>query len=459
MRISILLLLVTFSELGQCHTPACRFVFGKTEDASTVDASTEDASTVDANTVDANKNNGLNILETIKQTKVNHPHLKGLQQAVRGKKSSLNASFSPFLPSASVTASGIKVKDLSEIKSSFKLSASQNIIDLPSVALHTAAKNTHHLSELTRRLGQDNVRSEAEKTFLGAWLFSNKDKYIKSLASSAQSLFEQDKLKSELGLTKRSSFLKSTAVYADNIRTVQQYDNDLDNSFIALENATGLVFRSNSSNEKPSYSELQWNVHENVELPDLSKVMTQAIKNRKEFSIKDEEIDIAKENEKYYLNGYTPKIWAAGSYTDSKSGTAGESSVSTHDAGIYASWNCFDGLLNYHNSQAQLAEQVRLQEERAYWSLKIKSQVSTAYQTMEIEIRDLKEFDIELSEQQLLFDEITEQFKAGLITKTSFLAAEKTFEKSKFTWLEHRTNVSLAKYDLDSRCGFPESSL
>lgn len=384
-------------------------------------------------------------------------HLKSLDQAIEVKSKKIGVSFANFLPSASSSFSGAQAwgSDTTGHKKTLSFSGAQTIFDLVSAQDLRIAKGNHELAKINKSFGNDTVRADVENKFMAAWLMRNKDEDMKALRQSAAKLFEQEKLKARLGLISRTEMLNATATYANNIKTVQQYENDLDTAFVALEKATGLTLRS-TTEAIGKYPDLTWNLQAEIKCPSLDSCLLEAFIHRKELASNAQEANTAKHYEQYYARGYLPTVGLYGSYCNASDEItyANDDWHTSKEIGIKANWSFFDGLSNWYNAQAYKADTIRLQEDGCYLKQQIQAEVTTAHHDLAIALRDLNVAQATLLEQKQLYEQHVAEHTAGMLGEADFFMALTAWQDARYAWLTKRVAATIAERALSAKCGF-----
>ncbi|MFC1854856.1 TolC family protein [Candidatus Dependentiae bacterium] len=376
-----------------------------------------------------------------------HPYIKSLQYTKDEKKYSVDATLSTFFPLATISYKAAKINDYSKLKTVLGISATQKIIDLGAAQDLNVAKSQHTLAEYQKRLGNDYVRELVEEAFLAAWLQLQRKEVIASLKKSSQETFEQAKAKWSAGIISRNELLQAATTHTQNLQTIEQYENDLDNAFVDLEKATNLKLRNCRK-----YPNLHWNPTGKISVPTLDKALSKAKSNRKELLVNEQQTDAALQQELAYKKDYFPTLGLYGTWQRQQDSTA-DDPYNSHEAGVAVSWG-FDSGYSYHNANAYHAKKLKYQEDRLVTLQTIDSEVRTSHNDLLISLRDLQLKDIELSESKDTFERNKTKFKTGLITQTDFDEAIYNWNTAQINWLQQKITAETAKKTLEAKCGY-----
>ncbi|MCK4499733.1 TolC family protein [Candidatus Babeliales bacterium] len=379
-----------------------------------------------------------------------HPYLKSLEKTKEEKKATSNAYLSRFFPSTSASFTASKVNDYSKLQTVLGLSATQKIIDLGAAQDLTVAKSNYTLADYQKQLGHDYVQAKVEFTFLAAWLQTQRKDVIESLKKSSYSTFQRAQAQFNAGTTSRNDLMVAAAIHATNLKTIEQYENELDDAFVALEKATNLSFRKNKI-----YENLEWNPHKNIDIPNIKTALQQASVNRKELYVNSQEADSAKQQELAYKKDYLPTLGLYGTWQRRQDSTATDP-YNAHEAGLAASWNFFDGGNSYFNSQAYHARNLRLHEDRLATLQTIDSEVRSAHHSLLVNLRDLQLKDVQLSKEKDTFEQQKSRFESGLLVQSEYDAAIYTWNTAQINWLQQKINAETARKVLEAKCGYPK---
>jgi outer membrane protein TolC len=380
------------------------------------------------------------------------PSIQALRQAKEVSIISRRSTMSPYLPQ--VSATGIQYDSDYSIKRSAAIGITQLVYSFagPQDTYRIAQKNVNKAEHAIEQ-SKDDIRLAIEKEFLNAWLLQQKENAITKLYNSSKETFEKDKHKYELKMLNQNDWLKANATFAQNIATVQSYQDDISISEQTLEYLIGEKhIINNLADNKQEVTKLTWDENYMPTLKPVEFYYELALRNRKDLKIKDETIKQKSIESNYYLKKYLPSISLFGNFTRYEAA----SSYNSHNAGLKISWSIFDGLTNYFNKEAAKGNQIKTELEKQDLQQSIKVEIQTAYSNLMKYIKQLNSDLVSYKQSENEFNLKKQKLSLGQVSETDFKTAEYTWNNVQYKFSEEKVAAILKERTLIHACGYPE---
>ncbi len=281
-------------------------------------------------------------------------------------------------------------------------------------------------------------------------LIVDQKKSIVALGGSSQVEIDRSAHQQNIGLLNQQEWLESLEQYEQSVSDIKRYSDELNNARSTLQRAMGIEVGSSQDLCLPRSAEFML-----TSTPSLLPVQSyrdQALVNRKEIKIKDEEVL----REKYFkLNeqkAYAPRI---GFFTRiSRDAFLGASSINPWRTGMEVTWE-FDGFASAKRASStdyrikklkmlktDIVQQVKLEVDNAYYKLNSSlKDIPTEYAAY---FRSFDKFELNKLE-----------FKIGKLADTDFIQAQTDWEFAQFRLLKFKINIAISYRELLFVTGYP----
>jgi outer membrane protein TolC len=409
----------------------------------------------------------LTLNQAVEQALKRKPTVQAFEYNVQNYKHQRKTQLSEYLPNVSLSEAFYNVRNSSNLKNAFGISASQTILDLSTISNVKLYSSYISSAKHTTESHKDLVRISTETAFLNGYLLQEKLKPINLLYQAAKENFEKAKNRFNLNLINKSDFLAEKTTYAESLSVVNLYKDEVKEGEKNLEYYIGepikllpLIHEINHNEIKrkhAEHTELKWNPDVKIKLQPFSYFYKKALENRKDLKVKQDSIDSEHHTGQSHIKQYLPKVSISGTIT--KNVYRSGNSVLDKDVSLLISWNVFDGLSNYFNKSAADARKMKAILERNDLIVKIKREVQSAYTAAQKALYDLRAQKVSYSGSKSTFRLQKQQFKQGLISKVEFQSAEYSKEQSRFILLTRAANTVLRYSNLLYNCGYPQGQL
>ncbi len=392
--------------------------------------------------------------DLISKALLENPSIQATASSIDEKNSIVNFAKSKFVPNATLSLSTFckdpmhwHSKETKDNFSQAKLLITQKIFDPSSIVEHKLAKVQKEISCANKGLEELKIRQEIETLFPKVWLEQERKTLIDQLWQAAKLELKRDTKRAKLGLLSHVQVASSLAKFNESKKQVLKYPDNLEKAFCELQKAVGTQIYGPENYPKLLLAQ------EEITIKPVDFYLEKALENRQEIEVAKHQIDLEEKNSALALSGYLPTISGQTSvegqnhhYFDRKSHWNGQ-------IGLCASWNFFDGGGHKFQRDAALARKFRAEENLELLKIKIGAQTNNSFQAVQEKLKDLDCAEQKFNEQKAIFNKKKAEFRLGLISKHEMEQATLNWLKVKFDWLEVKTDLKIAKKQLDLGCG------
>lgn len=400
----------------------------------------------------------LSINKAVKQALKRKPSVHAFEYNIKSARSEQKEKLSTYLPHVSISEGFYNSNYSSNIKSTFKVSASQTVLNPAQQDYYKVFTSKLALARHQKESHKDDIRLATEGAFLNGWLLQQKLDFIILLYNSTKENFAKAENQYKLKLLNKNDWLKAKTTYSAGLTTVSTYQDDIADAERTLEYYTGgtlgLLPRKGKKTDR-KLTRLDWRPSAYINLKPLSYYYAQGKINRKDLKAKQAEIDTQKHTGDYYAKQYAPvfKVFA----NATKSRIRGSKGTLSKEGGLQVSWNIFDGLSSYFNSNAAHSRKTKGILEKSDLLAQVKLEIQQAYSSLQKEIKTFETEKISFNQAKNEFKLRSKEFKLGIISDTDFETAKYTYESARFSWLSQQMKTGLKKLELLRACGYPSA--
>ncbi len=398
-------------------------------------------------------NSGMNLNEAVNVAFRLRTSIKAAQFNIHELRESEGAAIAPYLPSMSLASlvTHVNRTRISSIdpKHNVAFTLRQLIWDFgATIDLYRAAQRETHIAILEEILEKDSVQFETESSFLDLLATIEQKASIDALDQSSQAEIDRSSHQQKIGLLNQQEWLSALVQYEQSLSDVKRYSDELNTAHSELQRAMGVEI------ESPQKSCLSLS-NDFLQTPNLFSVQwyhDQALANRKEIKIKDEEILREKYLKLNEQKAYAPRFAYFTRIT--RDAFRGGSSVTPWRTGLEITWE-FDGFAsakrasatNYRIKKLKMlktdtVQQVKLEVDKAYYKVNtFLKHIPTEYAAY---FRSFDQFELSKKE-----------FEIGKLAETDFIQAQTDWELARFRFIKFKINVTLAYRELLFVTGYP----
>lgn len=389
------------------------------------------------------------------------PLVKAMAAATESNRYLQRQTFSNYFPSLTASGSVYEAAGATKTPNSVGLTVNQTIFRFDTHDNYKIAKNVTAISQENEDLAKFQIRNDVENSFLDSWLLQRQYKLFLSILKSTEAQFKQQEARNSVELLDKSVWLHAEADYQTALSNVSQYKDLLHASFIQLEQNMGTALADTqatlSAEKIDAWPTLAWKWNGPVTIHSLEHYYRQALKYRKELTVKDKNIEINKLTASAAYKQYLPMFNLFGSVT--RFGNQG--TAPTHYAnsgGVSLTWNLSDGFSSYLTAKSAESLEIKTIMEKDELFNNIRSDVHVSY-------AQLMQLHKQLVAQQAILkaakNDYTlsrEQLEVGLVAYVDFQTARTAWFNAEFTWLGLKVQAVKKYCELQLKCGYPEAT-